>query len=152
MELRSKINVFVLSMGLLVLPFKALAYRPSNFTMINNVQGTVATASSIVDAAFISGGSIQAILSGTTIAGTVNLQGSNDPFNLLPGGTTFRNWSHITGTAISQASVTAGTTLGMISFLNLGYRWLRVTWIQPTAVGIAGSTAKLTVNGYFMGF
>lgn len=121
---------------------------PNNPILLNAVANTGTKVSSAIDSAFIVSGSIQAVFSDAAAAGSLTLQGSNDPLPLPvdSGGHPIPvHWDTVkNGTISATATVSSGalTTIGM-QWLN--YRWLRVSWTQ------SGGAGTITVNGMFQG-
>lgn len=89
-------------------------------------------------------GSIHAIWTGGSAAGSLALQWSNDNVVVLPGSanpsSNVVNWNDYSGTA---STVAGAGQFGWILDDNLGYKWLRVVFTRVSGTG------SLTVN--FMG-
>lgn len=117
--------------------------KPSNPKMIPATDATNNPASSAIDAQFIVSGSIQAIFSGSSLGGTLTLQGSNDPIDtcLVAGVPTPTHWS-----TIGTPSTVASSALTVQTVAQLNYRWIRVIWVNSAGTG------TITVNGNFQGF
>ncbi len=128
----------------------AHAMRNNNPVLLNALDATISENSAFVDAAFITSGSLQGILTGTTVSGTLYLQASNDNQINLLAGTIARNWNYVSGGTVflSRSSSTQGTVAAMIPFQNLNYRWLRAVWAPQTT----GTLSTITSTGFFVGF
>lgn len=98
--------------------------------------------SPILDASHLYNGSFQIYFSDGSAAGTVVLQGSNDPQSKLPGNEDPQNWNDIANTS---TSVTSGSSK-LVSVAQLNYRWIRLKWTQ------SGGAGTVTANGFFFGF
>lgn len=118
--------------------------RPNNPVLLNAVDATVTQYSAAVDAAFLYSGSFQAFFSNNSAAGTLYLQGTNEPWEELGGNVLPSHWVNIPNASLVVAS---GVTV-LSAAIQLGYRWVRVQWV-PTG-GSAGT--KITCNGMFISF
>jgi hypothetical protein len=87
--------------------------------------------SSAIDARFIQYATVQAEFTDSAAAGTLALQGSNDPISPS-------NWSAIPG---YTATVSAGaTTTTAVPAQPLSYQFIRVSWVST------GGAGTLTAN------
>lgn len=124
--------------------------RPSNPILMNAVANTAGAKHSIViPARNIVTGSIQAIFSDNTSAGTLVLECSNDPPDGLAvdsqGQPIPVNWDTVKNGATSMSASVASGALTTISAQWLNFAWLRVTWTR------SGGAGTLNVNGFFQG-
>lgn len=112
--------------------------KPNNVTVFN-ASSNATKVSSVIDAQFISSGSLQASFSDAAAAGTLVLQCSNDVVKPT-------HWSTcLNGSSTGSVAVTAGA-LTYLSLQWLNARWLRVSW---TSTGGAGT---FNVYGMFQGY
>ena len=116
--------------------------RPNNPVMMSAVANTGTKVSTAIDARQIYSGSIQATFTDGAAAGTLILQGSNDPIEELPAGEAPQNWSTVPN---ASATVSSGATT-LITCQWLNYRWLRASWAQ------SGGAGTLNVNGFFQAY
>ena len=120
---------------------------PLNNIPINAQANTGTVTSVAIDGRFLFSGSIQAIFSDPTAAGTLTLQGSNDPMEGLqqssPNVYIPIHWDTVKNGSISATATVAAGALTTISMQWLNYRWLRVVWVSGAGAG------TLTVNGFF---
>ncbi len=121
--------------------------RPNNPILLSAVSNSGTKNSVAIDASYIISGSIQANFSDSAAAGTLTLQGSNDPSaglstdangNLIP-----VHWDTVKNGSISATATVSAGALTTISMQWLNYRWLRVEWTQSSGAG------TITVNGFF---
>lgn len=112
-----------------------------------NVANTGTKHSQVIPAENITSGSIQASFSDASAAGTITLEGSNDPpsqcttdsnGNLVP-----VNWSLVKNGSINASATVASGALTTISLQWLNSKWLRATWVE------SGGAGTFTVNGLF---
>ena len=105
--------------------------------------------SQTLDAGFIVTGSITAVFTDNTAAGTLLIEASNDqPDNLAKdssGNPIPVNWFTVKNGAASMSAVVASGATTNISAQWLNFRWLRATWTQ------SGGAGTLTVTGQFQG-
>lgn len=87
--------------------------------------------------------SVQTIITGgTTAAGTMKVQGSNDlPSNNNRQDFTPTNWSDVPS---ATATVTAGVA-PLIVLSNVACQWVRVVFTR--SAGVAGETISVKING-----
>lgn len=123
-----------------------MALRPNNPVMMNAVANTTgAKVSSALDAANLMSGSVQAFFSDAAAAGTLVIQGSNDPYEQLSGSIPPQNWTNVPG---ATATVSSGGSVLIplnASSWSAPCRWLRVQWTRSAGAG------TITVNGMFQG-
>lgn len=101
---------------------------PANFLAIDAVANSGTVTSSPIPAQFLIGATAQARFSANDAAGSLKLQGSNDP----PIGTP-TNWSDIQN---SSAAVTAGATTSTPPLAAyLCYQWIRVAFVSSGGTG-----------------
>jgi hypothetical protein len=114
-------------------------------TALNAVSDATSQNSAAIDAQGLFRISCQAVFSDSTAAGSVKLQGSNDPStaNNLPGLQTPTHWSDIPNTS---QTVTAGATV-LVPATEISYRFVRVVFIQTTP-GVGTITANVVALGY----
>lgn len=119
----------------------AFALKPSNVVFFNAQANSAGEKlSSIVDAQFISSGSIQAVFSDAAAAGDIILECSNDTLK------TASHWSICANGSNSGKVTVADGALTLISLQWINSRWLRVSWTRSAGAG------TLTVNGQFQGY
>jgi len=118
--------------------------KPSNPIMINALSAASNKNSAAINATFMVYGSIQASFSDSAAAGTLVLQGSNDPEELLPAGAPPINWVNLAG---ATATVVAGASVnvGYVPYVTGSFRWLRAVWTHSAGAG------TITVTGFFQG-
>lgn len=120
--------------------------KPNNPIMINAATNSSASSgirnSAAIDARLIFQGSIQGVFSDAAAAGTLILQGSNDPFEELPGGESPLNWVAIANATATVASG-AACNVAYIPYSSGSFRWIRAQWTR------SGGAGTLTVNGFF---
>lgn len=116
--------------------------RPSNPILILAASNTGTKLSAAISSQFMVSGSFQAFFSDSGAAGTLVIQASNDPTELLPAGEAPQHWNDIPNTS---TSVTSGaTTLIPVPVLN--YKYIRAKWTQ------SGGAGTLTVTGFMQGY
>lgn len=116
--------------------------RPSNPVLMNAVSNTGTKVSVAIDSRFMTTATLQATFTDATAGGTLTLQGSNDPFEELPGGEAPQNWVLIPNATWTIAS--GADTLTQP--ITICYRWVRASWVSSAGAG------TFNVNGFFIGF
>lgn len=123
--------------------------KPNNAILMSGVSNSGTKHSLVLDAQFILSGSVQAIFSDGAAAGTLTIEGSNDPYNGLAvdskGIPIPVNWSLVKNGTISATATVASGALTTISMQWFNSRWLRVTWVS------SGGAGTLTVNAFMQG-
>lgn len=119
--------------------------RPNCSPIMNALDASKAENSVVLDAQFLYRMSGQAVFSSNTLAGSLQLQFSDDLAAGLSVDSNGKpipvNWSNIG----SSIAVTSGATTA-IPLTELCYRWVRVTWTQT------GGTGTITLNANTIGF
>jgi hypothetical protein len=115
--------------------------RPNNLILLNAVNNAT-TQSVAFDCSFMVTGSFQASFSDNTTTGTIVMQASDDPIELLPAGAAPTNWSPIPNTS----TVIAAGALTLMPVQTINFRWIRVSWTRTAGAG------TLTVTGFMQGF
>jgi len=113
----------------------------NNPILLNAVANTGTKMSQAIPTQFMWSGSFQATFTDGSAAGTLVIQASNDPIELLPSGETPVSWTNI---ANAQATVTSGGSV-LITIANLNYRWIRCSWTQ------SAGAQTLTVTAFLQG-
>jgi hypothetical protein len=116
--------------------------RPNNPILFNAVANTGTKLSAAVDTSVMFTGSFQATFSDGTAAGTLVIQASNDPFEILPANEAPQTWIDIANTSTSVASGASK----LITVQTLNYRWIRAKWTQ------SGGSGTLTVVAFLQGY
>ncbi len=115
--------------------------RFSNSVNINAASAATNQSGLVIDAAYVSTFSAQAVVTGTS-TGTLNIQASNDPsagLAVASGGTPIpTHWSNI-ATIGTVAIAGAGTYL--IPKFDVAYRWMRCSFVATN-----GAAGTITVN------
>lgn len=115
--------------------------RYNNDFMIKNLSN-LTRASAAIDTSQMVNGSFQAVFTDGTASGTLVIQASNDPFELLPGNEPPQNWYNI---AATSTSVTSGQA-ALIPAIALCYRWIRASFTH------SGGAGTFTVTCMLQGF
>lgn len=122
--------------------------RPLNCSVISGSDNQNINGSKI-DTSQLSAASFQAYFGDTQAAGTLQLQGSNDPcaFGNLAVNFTPTNWTNIptSGIQIGSATVTSGASV-LCLLPVICYRWLRATW-TTTGTGTQTIVPRADVSG-----
>ncbi len=113
---------------------------PFNDTIISAVANTGTVVSSAIDANFLAYLTAQASFTDGTAAGTLKIQGSNDPAN--PPSTS--SYNDIASAAATVASGALTTTPVLAA--PLCYRWVRVSFTS------SGGAGTFTVNVHGWGY
>lgn len=108
----------------------------ANVALLSGTTGAATVNSSAVDSQFWQNVSVQAVATGT-FAGTLAIQGSNDPAGATPS-----NWTDVASTS---ATVNSSTSY-LKTFSNQPYQWLRVSLTSGTGSGTI--SARLVAFGY----
>lgn len=109
---------------------------PLHKAFINAAANTGTVVSEVIDAQFLTSGSIQAAFSDAAAAGTLLLQCSNDPNPPA-------NWDTVKNGSLSASATVASGALTTISMQWLNFRWLRISWTR------SGGAGTFSVNGQF---
>ena len=99
---------------------------PANFLAIDAATNTGTVTSDAYPAQFLVGATAQASFTDNTAAGSLKLQGSNDPKSPT-------NWSDIPSTATAVASGATTATPPLAAYLC--YQWIRVAFVRSGGAG-----------------
>lgn len=102
--------------------------RQANYQILNAVANSGTPASAAIQAEYLVGATCQATFTDNTAAGTLKLQGSNDPSNGTP-----TNWSDVPNSSISVASGATSCTPPLAA--PLCYNWIRVVFARSAGAG-----------------
>lgn len=107
--------------------------RNTNFLLMSAVSNNGNKESAHIDAQQVYGCSFVATFSDNAAAGTMKIQGSNDPcgFGNIAEDFTPTNWVDV---ASGSVVVAAGAT-STVEKIHINYRWLRVTWTRTGGAG-----------------
>lgn len=115
--------------------------RFNNAPMIDHLTNVTRT-SSALDTSQMMTGSFQATFTDGAASGTLVIQASNDPFEILPAGEPPQNWFDLSATVTSIASGQSA----LIPAIPICYRWLRASFTR------SGGAGTFTVTCMLQGF
>jgi len=108
---------------------------------------TASASGSAIDANQLVSASFQAVFADTSVAGTLQIQASNDiyndRYNFPEGKFQPTNWTNVPS---GSATVTAGAS-ALILLPQIAYRWLRVVFTESTP---GTSTIQVNMNALSM--
>lgn len=112
--------------------------RQANSQILSTVANTGTVASKAVPAEYLLGATVQATFTDNTAAGTLKLQGSNDPSTVTP-----TNWNDVPNSSIAVTAGATSCTPPLSAYLC--YNWLRVVFVSSAGAGTI--TANLQTIG-----
>jgi len=115
--------------------------RFANEALISGADASANQTSEAFDSSYVMAGSVQAVATGVTAAGTLKVQASNDM--PLPGRAP-TNWSDVTGLSVAVAA--PGVVL--IPKFDVCYQWLRLVFTQSGGANDGLITATIKSIGF----
>lgn len=123
----------LITLAIMITPIIGFASKYVITQIMTNASLGASVNSSVVDLNQINLLSVQAIWTGGTAAGTLNIQVSNDNVQKI---SDITNWTDYTGSSTTIAG--AGDILYNMTFA--GYRWMRLHFVRTSGTGTINAT------------